>query len=64
MLQSGDPPGREIASVGLWVALFAGVALVVLGFIAILMNLGPGIWITLVGALFTAGIGMAIRFRS
>ncbi|GGY15812.1 hypothetical protein GCM10010358_79620 [Streptomyces minutiscleroticus] len=63
MLGNDDEVGRAVAATGLWVALIASIALVVIGVFAMLAGIKPGVWIIVAGLVLSAGMAAAIRFR-
>lgn len=63
MLPRDDSPGKAMAAVSLWVALIAGFALIFIGIATTAMGFSAGLWVIGVGAVFSIGCALAIKFR-
>ncbi|CAM5609897.1 hypothetical protein STENM327S_03000 [Streptomyces tendae] len=63
-LDHGDEAGRAVAATGLWIALAAGVALVLIGAFGMVAGLKPAVWVAVVGVIFSIGVAVAIRSRN
>ncbi len=58
-----DEAGRAVAATGLWIALVAGIALVLIGAFGMVAGLKPAVWVTVVGVVVSIGVAVAIRSR-
>ncbi|MFJ4875596.1 hypothetical protein ACIP93_10330 [Streptomyces sp. NPDC088745] len=75
-MRSGAPDGGELlgdadrsaevwVQVGLWGGLLSGAALVLIGVLTMIAGfVGPGVWISAVGALTVLGFVLMRRFRA
>ncbi|MGA5314365.1 hypothetical protein ACPCTK_09610 [Streptomyces pseudogriseolus] len=64
VLDHGDEAGRAVAATGLWIALVAGIALVLIGAFGMLANLKPAVWVAMIGVFVSIGVAVAIRSRN
>jgi uncharacterized membrane-anchored protein len=64
MLDHGDEAGRAVAATGLWIALVAGIALVLIGAFGMVAGLKPAVWMVVVGVIVSIGVAVAIRSRN
>ncbi|MEV7224878.1 hypothetical protein ACFCX6_37380 [Streptomyces sp. NPDC056353] len=64
MLDYGDEAGRAVAATGLWIALVAGIALVLIGAFGMVAGLKPAVWMVVVGVIVSIGVAVAIRSRN
>ncbi|MFJ8195113.1 hypothetical protein ACIQ8D_36065 [Streptomyces sp. NPDC096094] len=64
MLDHGDEAGRAVAATGLWIALVAGIALVLIGAFGMVAGLKPAVWVAVVGVIVSVGVAVAMRSRN
>ncbi|MEV5438622.1 hypothetical protein AB0K80_21785 [Streptomyces sp. NPDC052682] len=64
LLGPDDTAGRAVAATGLWIALIASLALVVVGLFGMVAGLTPAIWVSVVGVVLSLGTAVAMRARS
>lgn len=62
-LAPGDEAGRAVAATGLWIALVAALALVLIGVFGMLAGIQPAVWVAVVGLVISLGTVVAIRSR-
>ncbi|WP_037680197.1 hypothetical protein [Streptomyces griseus] len=62
MLGHDDGAGRAVAG-GLWIALIASTALIVIGVFGVIAGLKPAVWVAVAGVIFAGGTALAIRSR-
>ncbi|MCM3300754.1 hypothetical protein M4D73_21400 [Streptomyces pseudogriseolus] len=63
VLDHGDEAGRAVAATGLWVALAAGITLVLVGAFGMVAGLKPAVWVAVIGVIVSIGVAVAIRSR-
>ncbi|MHC8419269.1 hypothetical protein ACH121_05495 [Streptomyces sp. NB004] len=64
LLGHGDEAGRAVAATGLWIALVAGIALVLIGVFGMVAGMKPAVWVAAVGVIISIGVAVAIRWRN
>jgi hypothetical protein len=64
LLDSGNSGAEAFVSASLWVALAAGALFLIIALYAAVQGMGTAaVWLAVVGVVWSAAIGAAIRFR-